>query len=130
MLPKSEIASLTASSPTPERRGGRGVPPRSPPPCSRFAGREGRGGSRRPGGTGPALPTAVNFSLGSGAGVGRAAGRPPVPHRLPGGLRSVGSAGETPVSLGWEREGGSPPGSGGFLPRGRGERLCRPAVRG
>lgn len=65
------------------------------------------------GGTGQPCPLPPS-SPGPGSGEVPAA-RP----YLAGGLSFLGSAGETPASLGREGAGGSPPGSGGFLPGGR-----------
>lgn len=96
--------------------GGTGVSLPSPPPCSRFAGREGRGGSCRSGGTGPALIAAVCFPLGySAPGTGELL----PPAQLLGWAPLPWLCGETLVSLGWEREEGSSPSS---LPPGKGSK--------
>lgn len=104
--------------------GGTGVPPRSPPPCSRFAGQEERGGFRRSGYTGQPCPPPPSSP---GPGSGRGAGRPPMPCR-------VGSASLTPPGTPprpWGGKGQEDPRRAPMAssPEGEGERLYRHEAR-
>lgn len=64
---RSPLGRLSRVFSHPPGEGGSGVPPRSPPPCSRFAGQEGRGAFRRSRGTGQPCPP-PSSSPGPGSG--------------------------------------------------------------